>query len=224
MWKCKERWEIQLTLGIWCRHQPHVLIPSAKTINQKKAKNPEIRFNSLEMVLYSLGLRTENPGLREVALEPSPKRGSDKIDMLKEGTKTAEENKSYRTASIYIWIPALREVDLEPNAERGANRTEALVSLYWSSGSLHPKEPPNRISHKSTKVEFIRSPGPWKKSFEISKSYDLQHIKTFVPKNTRSTNAMIWVISGVVTRKDKTKSSPLARLKVRIFSKSVVSF
>ena len=82
------------------------------------------------MVLYSLGLRTENPGLREVALEPSPKRGSDKIDMLKEGRKTAEENKSYRTASIYIWIPALREVDLEPNAERGANRTEALVSLY----------------------------------------------------------------------------------------------
>ena len=35
---------------------------------------------------------------------------------------------------------------------------------------------------------------------------------------------MIEVISGVVTPKDKTKSNFLARLKVRIFSKSVVSF
>ena len=35
---------------------------------------------------------------------------------------------------------------------------------------------------------------------------------------------MTGVISGVVTRKDKTKSKSLARLKVRTFSKSVVSF
>ena len=35
---------------------------------------------------------------------------------------------------------------------------------------------------------------------------------------------MTGVISGVITPKDKTKSNPLARLKVRIFSKSVVSF
>ena len=51
MWKCKEQWNIQLTLGIWCRplsqdavapvrHQPHLLIPSAQTINQKKRKEP----------------------------------------------------------------------------------------------------------------------------------------------------------------------------------------
>ena len=32
------------------------------------------------------------------------------------------------------------------------------------------------------------------------------------------------VISGLVTPKGKTKSKPLARLKVRIFSKSVVGF
>ena len=209
MWKCKEWWEIQLTLGIWCRHQPHVLIPSTKTINQKKAKNQEIRFNSHEIVLYSLGLRTENRGPREVELEPSPKRGSDKINMLKEGRKTAEENKSYRTASTHIWIPGLREVDLEPRTERGANRTEALVSLYWSSQSLYPKEPPNRISHKSTRVDSIRSSRTWKKSFPISKPYTLQHIKTLFPKNSRSTNAMSGVISGVVTHKDKTKSNPL---------------
>ena len=76
----------------------HLLIPSAQTINQKKAKNPEMRFNSQQIVSYCLGLRTQNPGLREVDLEPSPKRGSDKINMLKQGRKTAEENKSYRTA------------------------------------------------------------------------------------------------------------------------------
>ena len=155
MWKCKEWRNIQLTLKIWslsqhplppARHQPHLLIPSTLKINQKKAKNWEMRFNSEKIVLYCLGLPTHNPGLREVALEPSPKRGSDKIDMLKEGRKTTEGNKLYRTVWTHIGIPALREVDLEPCAKRVANRTEALVSLYWSSRSLHPKEPLNRIS------------------------------------------------------------------------------
>ena len=65
MWKCKEWWNIELTLGICCgpliqhllptaRHQPHLLIPSAETINQKKAKNPEMRFNSQQIVSYCL--------------------------------------------------------------------------------------------------------------------------------------------------------------------------
>ena len=35
---------------------------------------------------------------------------------------------------------------------------------------------------------------------------------------------MTGVISGVVTPKDKTKSEPLDRLKVSIFSKTVVGF
>ena len=35
---------------------------------------------------------------------------------------------------------------------------------------------------------------------------------------------MTEVISGVVTPKDKTRLNPLARLKVRIFTKSVLSF
>ena len=35
---------------------------------------------------------------------------------------------------------------------------------------------------------------------------------------------MTGVISGVVTPKDKTKSNPLARQKVRTLSKSVISF
>ena len=58
---------------------PATLIPSAKAINQKKPKNPEMRFNSQQIVSYCLGLRTKNPRLREVESEPSPKRCSDKI-------------------------------------------------------------------------------------------------------------------------------------------------
>ena len=54
-----------------------------QTINHKKAKNPETRFNSQQIVSHCLGLRTQNPGLTEVDLEPSPKRGSNKINMLK---------------------------------------------------------------------------------------------------------------------------------------------
>ena len=61
---------------------PTTFIDSIRPNNQKK-KNPEIRFNSTQIVSYCLGLRTQNPGLREVDLEPSPKRGSDKINMLK---------------------------------------------------------------------------------------------------------------------------------------------
>ena len=55
------------------------LISSGQTINQKKVKNTEIRFNSQQIISYYLGLRTKDPGLREVDLKPSPKRVSDKI-------------------------------------------------------------------------------------------------------------------------------------------------
>ena len=57
-----------------------------------------MRFNLQQIILYRLGVHTQNPVLRQVDLEPSPKRGSDKINMLKQGRKTAEENKLYRTA------------------------------------------------------------------------------------------------------------------------------
>ena len=200
MQKCKEWWYIQLTLGIWhgpliqnplppARHLPHLLIPSAQTNNHKKAKNPEMRFNLQQIPSYCLGLCTQNPAIREVDSEPSPKKGSDKINMLKLARKTSEQNKYYRTAWTHIWIPALREVDLEPSAKRGTNRTKALVSLYWSSRSLHLKELPNQISHKSTKVDPSRSSRTWKNSDQISKSCALQYTKTNFPKTTRWTNA-----------------------------------
>ena len=47
-----------------------------------------MRSNFQQIVSYCLGLHTQNPGLREVDLEPSPKRGSDKINMQKQGRNT----------------------------------------------------------------------------------------------------------------------------------------
>ena len=67
---------LQDTSHIYWFHPP-------KQLTRKKAKNPEMRFNSQEIVSYCFGLHTQNPGLREVDLRPSPKRGSDKINMLK---------------------------------------------------------------------------------------------------------------------------------------------
>ena len=62
---------------------PATFIDSIRRINQKKAKNLEIRFNSQQIVSYCLGLGKQNPELRELDLELSPKRGSDKINVLK---------------------------------------------------------------------------------------------------------------------------------------------
>ena len=62
---------------------PATFIDSIRPINQKKAKNLEIRFTSQQIVSYCHGLGKQNPGLRELDLEPSPKRGSGKINMLK---------------------------------------------------------------------------------------------------------------------------------------------
>ena len=50
-----------------------------------------MRSNFQQIVSYCLGLRTQNPGLREVDLEPSPKRGSDKINMQKQGRNTQKK-------------------------------------------------------------------------------------------------------------------------------------
>ena len=63
---------------------PATFIDSIRPIKRpEKTKNPEMRFNFQQIVSYCLGLHTQNPGLGDVDLEPSPKRGSDKINMLK---------------------------------------------------------------------------------------------------------------------------------------------
>ena len=159
----------------------------------KKTKNPEMRSNFQQIVLYCFGLPIQNPGLRRVDLEPSPERGSDKINMLKRGANTK------------------KKVDLEPSARRGTNRFRALVSLYWSSQSLHLKQYPNQIPHKLTNVDPIRLSGTWKKSDQIPKSYALQHIKTIFLKTTKLTNAYYWGYKWVCHIQNKTKSNQLAR-------------
>ena len=111
------------------RHQPHLSIPSTKQSTRKKTKNPEMRSNSQQIISYCLGIRTQNPGLREVDLKRSLR---EVVTRLTSETrkKHPKERKSYRTAGTHIWIPVLREVDLEPSAKRGTNSTRALVSLY----------------------------------------------------------------------------------------------
>ena len=58
----------------------------------------------------------QNPGLREVDLEPSPKRGSDKINRLRPGRKNTTEIKLYQTAWTH------KE---EPSTQRGRLGTQS---------------------------------------------------------------------------------------------------
>ena len=106
--------------------------------------------------MYCLGLHTQNPGLIKVNLEPSPKRGSDKISQLIPKRKNTTESKFYSTVCTHSKNPALREVNLEPRAKRGTDRTEALVSVYWPSQSLHLKQSFSRISCKIILVDSIK--------------------------------------------------------------------
>ena len=142
--------------------------------------------------MYCLGLHTQNPGLITVNLEPSPKRGSDKISRLIPKRKNATESKFYSTVWTHNKNPALREVNLEPRAKRGTDRTEALVSVYWSSQSLHLKQSFSRISCKITLVDSIKSFWTWNEINQIHKRHALQHIKANSPKTTNSINAYDW--------------------------------
>ena len=77
---------------------------------EKKTSDPEMRSNSQQIVSYCLGLSTENPGLREVDLEPSTKRGNDKIKMLKQRRNTqkkANRNKGKIKANLQSNLDAI---------------------------------------------------------------------------------------------------------------------
>ena len=61
-----------------------------------------MRSNFQQIVSYCFGLRAQNPGLKEVDLEPSPKSGSDKINMQKQGRKTQKKaNHIVQAGSTY---------------------------------------------------------------------------------------------------------------------------
>ena len=85
-----------------------------------------MRSNFQHFVSYYLGLHIQNPGLKEVDLHPSPEKGSNKTNMMKQGRDTQKK------VWTHMWIPALREVDLEPSAKRGTSRTRALVMGLYS--------------------------------------------------------------------------------------------
>ena len=106
------------------------MTPSTQKINQEETKNPEKRSNPQPIVLYCLGLNTQNPELREVDYEPSPKRGSGKINRLRPRKKKQQKASCVVQRGCKNKYPALTEVDLVPSAKRGTNRTKTLVSLY----------------------------------------------------------------------------------------------
>ena len=95
MCKCKECRYIQLLLGIWCRpfsqhplpparHQPHSLTPYPQKSSKKKQEIWKKRSNSQQIKLYyCLGLCIQSPELRQVDLDLSHKRGSEKINRLR---------------------------------------------------------------------------------------------------------------------------------------------
>ena len=153
------------------RHQLHFLIPSTQAINQQKDKEykNEIQLPGNPIVLVW-------PTYAELRvkwgdLEPSSRRGSEKINMLKQGRNTQKKALSYYTAWTHVRIPALIEVNMKPSAKGRTSRTRALVSLCWLSQSLHIKQSPNQISDKSITVGPIRLSQTWKKSHQIPKSF-----------------------------------------------------
>ena len=97
--------------------------------NNHPRRNKRFRKNT-KLISYCLGLCTQNPGLREVDLEPSPKRGSDKINRLRPKRKKKQEISRIIQPGLTNENAALREVDFKPSAKRGTGRTKALLSLY----------------------------------------------------------------------------------------------
>ena len=69
-----------------------------------------MRFNSEQILSFRLDLRAQNPGLRDLDLKLNTERCSDRINMLKQGRKTPEENKLSRRTWANICIPELREI------------------------------------------------------------------------------------------------------------------
>ena len=162
-----------------------------KQSTRKKKRIQKWDPSSKQIISYCLGLCTQNSGPREVDLEASPERGSDKINLQKQGTDTQKKASCIILPGLIYGSQDL-EVDLKPFAKRGCNRTTVLVSLYWLACSLHPKQSPNQISNKSTKVHCIRLPWTWKKSDQIPKSYALEHIKIIFPETTRAFSVQEW--------------------------------
>ena len=73
-----------------------------------------MRSNFQHIESYCLGLCTQNRGLREVDLEPSPKRDQD-VEIRNTHKKASD---IVQPGLTYVF-PALREVNLKPSAKKG---------------------------------------------------------------------------------------------------------
>ena len=91
-------WLLQDTSHIYWFHLP----------KQTRKKNLEKRSNSQQIVFHCFALASQNPGLREVDLEPSPKRVSYKIKTLRPRRKNTRENKSCHRAWTYKREPSTK--------------------------------------------------------------------------------------------------------------------
>ena len=82
-----------------------------------------MRSNFQQIISTCLALHTQNPGLREVDLEPSPKRCSDKISMQKKVRNTHKKANHIVQLGIkygchhlerYTWKQVQREEPVGP--------------------------------------------------------------------------------------------------------------
>ena len=89
-----------------------------------------MRSNSQQIVSYYLGLCTQNPGLREVGMELSSLRGSDKIYVRKPRRNTHNKKASSILQPGLTYGSRKVEWDWEASDKTGTNRTGAPVSFY----------------------------------------------------------------------------------------------
>ena len=158
------------------RQQPHPLSPSIQTINQDEAENPKKWSTRNKSYSTALGLCPQSLGFREVGLEPSPKRDSD--NMLRQGKKTATENKSYRTTWTHIREPSTLKGRRKTCAKNRQDRSpgESLLIAVNLASATPSAKPQTHWTWKT--LSDLRSSWTWKELSQIHKVNALQHIKT----------------------------------------------
>ena len=183
-----------------------------------------MRSNFQQIVLYCLDLYTQKLGLREVDLEPSPKRGDDKIKIQKQWRNTQKKAShmvqpelTYGSQHLQweTWKPVMREewIGAEPQ-QIFTCRLEG-----WILNSIPTESQTNQA--RETLVDHLELE---KNSDQIPKFYALQHIKKIFSKTTRTTNVHDWGYKSDRHTLRKHQVEPLGREKVRVLSKSAVSF
>ena len=104
------------------RYQPHPLIP----FTQEETRNLEKRSNTQDTQLNCLGLCSQNSGLRDRDLEPSPERHSDKTDILRKKERKQQKTRHIVQPGVINETQALRELNVKPRAIRGTHDPKPL--------------------------------------------------------------------------------------------------